>query len=84
MSNCAFCGGQLSTAGCTNPSCASKLTSMPSPMPFPDKPRGCICPPTCEQTCQSPTCPRKDHTHPDLKWTMGGDPGCGYDPGSGK
>lgn len=23
-------------------------------------PRGCICPPTAEQTCQSPTCPRKN------------------------
>lgn len=22
---------------------------------------GCICPPTAEQTCKSPTCPRKDH-----------------------
>lgn len=23
-------------------------------------PQGCICPPTSEQTCQSPTCPRKN------------------------
>lgn len=22
-------------------------------------PQGCICPPTAEQTCQNPTCPRK-------------------------
>ena len=22
-------------------------------------PRGCVCPPTCEQTCMSPTCPRQ-------------------------
>jgi len=22
-------------------------------------PQGCICPPTSEQTCQNPTCPRK-------------------------
>lgn len=28
------------------------------PWPFP--PPGCICPPTSEQTCQSPACPRKD------------------------
>jgi hypothetical protein len=23
------------------------------------QPQGCICPPTSEKTCQSPTCPRK-------------------------
>lgn len=23
-------------------------------------PPGCICPPTSEQTCESPTCPRKN------------------------
>ena len=23
-------------------------------------PQGCVCPPTAEQTCQSPTCPRKN------------------------
>ncbi len=23
-------------------------------------PQGCICPPTSEQTCQNPLCPRKD------------------------
>ena len=22
---------------------------------------GCICPPTSEKTCESPTCPRKNH-----------------------
>jgi NAD kinase len=25
----------------------------------PEPVRGCICPPTSEQTCMSPTCPRK-------------------------
>jgi len=25
-------------------------------------PQGCICPPTSEQTCQNPTCPRKPVT----------------------
>lgn len=25
------------------------------------KPRGCVCPPTSEQTCQGPLCPRKNH-----------------------
>lgn len=24
-------------------------------------PQGCICPPTSEQTCQNPTCPRKPY-----------------------
>lgn len=24
-------------------------------------PQGCICPPTSEQTCQNPACPRKAH-----------------------
>jgi len=27
--------------------------------PYYTQPRGCICPPTSEQTCQSTTCPRK-------------------------
>jgi hypothetical protein len=26
---------------------------------IPIAPPGCICPPTSEQTCQAPTCPRK-------------------------
>lgn len=43
----------------------SKLTprAPPQPMwqthPVQIHPPGCICPPTSEQTCQSPTCPRK-------------------------
>lgn len=24
-------------------------------------PAGCVCPPTSEKTCESPTCPRKNH-----------------------
>jgi hypothetical protein len=27
---------------------------------LPVQQQGCICPPTSEQTCQSPTCPRKN------------------------
>ena len=27
--------------------------------PYPLPPKGCICPPTSEQTCQSELCPRK-------------------------
>lgn len=29
------------------------------PSPVHVMPRGCICPPTSEQTCQNPNCPRK-------------------------
>lgn len=29
---------------------------VPPPMP---QPMGCICPPTSEQTCMNPLCPRK-------------------------
>lgn len=25
---------------------------------------GCICPPTSEQTCKNPACPRRDHSRP--------------------
>jgi hypothetical protein len=28
-------------------------------IPVTPAPRGCVCPPTSEQTCQSPVCPRK-------------------------
>jgi hypothetical protein len=27
--------------------------------PTPQQPMGCICPPTSEQTCMNPQCPRK-------------------------
>jgi hypothetical protein len=27
--------------------------------PTPQQPMGCICPPTSEQTCMNPLCPRK-------------------------
>ncbi len=59
--NCSKCGLPLNTAGeCTNWRCMP-----PTPITYP--PTGCICPPTSEQTCKSPTCPRQDHTHPDLE-----------------
>lgn len=29
--------------------------------PLPQVVRGCICPPTSEQTCQAPLCPRKGY-----------------------
>ena len=28
-------------------------------LPWPTAPQGCICPPTSEQTCMNPMCPRK-------------------------
>ena len=60
MAHCPQCGGSLNTAGeCTNYSCHLNMSSI---IPWPDTPKGCICPPTSEQTCQSPTCPRRDHT----------------------
>ncbi len=34
------------------------LALYPSPSPL----MGCICPPTSEQTCQNPVCPRKDNS----------------------
>lgn len=36
----------------------SKYTLPPSPSPT-LTPHGCICPPTSEQTCGNPLCPRK-------------------------
>ena len=35
-------------------------------------PQGCICPPTSEQTCQNPTCPRKPVTIKVRAGTAGG------------
>ncbi len=36
-----------------------------NPLPnAPATPRGCICPPTSEQTCQSEVCPRKAKEKP--------------------
>lgn len=29
---------------------------------IPDRPKGCICPPTSEKTCQSIMCPRKNYS----------------------
>ncbi len=67
--SCVTCGGPLNTAGeCSNWQCQ---TSRATPTVWREGPannvQGCICPPTSEQTCESPTCPRQDHTHPDLQ-----------------
>ena len=47
-------GGSCSFTNClNNPIYAATLN--------PTRQVGCICPPTSEQTCQSPICPRKNH-----------------------
>lgn len=50
--------GNPRPGGCT--ACNPGYTLPPSPVFYPNPPRGCICPPTSEQTCQSPTCPRRN------------------------
>ena len=69
---CRYCGSDLDTGGrCINSLCQEpSIGGGPGPL-TPPQPQGCICPPTSEQTCQNPMCPRKDNTHPDLKWTLG-------------
>jgi len=32
------------------------------------QPMGCICPPTSEQTCQNPQCPRKNRQKDEEQW----------------
>lgn len=43
--------------GCASRRTPGHLISISPPMPF--APQGCICPPSSEQTCMNPTCPRK-------------------------
>lgn len=38
---------------------ATPIYNLP-PQPY-IQPAGCICPPTSEKTCESPSCPRKNH-----------------------
>ena len=50
---CPVCGGGLpGTRPC---SCFQQ----PAIWHIPQEPKGCICPPTSEQTCQAADCPRK-------------------------
>ena len=35
-------------------------SSPPQPLNRPTTPTGCICPPTSEQTCEAPSCPRQN------------------------
>lgn len=55
------CG--MTTAGCMDTFCPMK--SSPGFQPHtvtwpPPTPVGCICPPTSEQTCENPYCPRQN------------------------
>jgi hypothetical protein len=59
MSVCITYPCRRTSAGC--PVCdppASLPPYIPAPSPV-FHPPGCICPPTSEKTCESPTCPRK-------------------------
>ncbi len=62
---CQFCGGSGSP---NSHSCVYCMPNDPHPLPdpnatfsapLPPAPVGCICPPTSEQTCQNPVCPRQ-------------------------
>jgi hypothetical protein len=53
------------SGGCTFADCPANTQhnytiSVPSMMPAPAAPMGCICPPTSEKTCENPSCPRKN------------------------
>lgn len=43
---------------CDPPALKPMYTTLPTPIFYP---QGCVCPPTSEKTCESPTCPRKNH-----------------------
>jgi hypothetical protein len=59
MSICLTYPCRRTAAGC--PLCdPGPITTLP-PAPVFHQP-GCICPPTSEKTCESPTCPRKNHS----------------------
>jgi hypothetical protein len=56
IENCGPCGNVL----CSQYGCMKQRYSQPSFAPvFSAPPQGCICPPTSEQTCQNPRCPRQ-------------------------
>lgn len=49
------------------PKCSQRTVSRIVPPPA-----GCICPPTSEQTCQNPTCPRRDPMGGERRSGLGG------------
>ncbi len=52
--NCGICGVKNFGRNQTTPTFCFPSTFGP--------PMGCICPPTSEKTCESPICPRKNHS----------------------
>jgi hypothetical protein len=60
---------------CPSPGCPYCRPENWRTMPVPLAPAGCICPPTSEQTCQSPTCPRKSHYRGNTWGGTGGNTG---------
>lgn len=58
MSICTKSNCGMTTSGCADLYCPMRHTIQQMPQPFQYLPPGCICPPTSEQTCKSPTCPR--------------------------
>ena len=60
---CSMPGCPMTTAGC--PRCLTGSFAQPNHGGYPPTTPplitvGCICPPTSEQTCQAPLCPRKN------------------------
>lgn len=54
------CG--LTSGGCSHFDCPQHRGVAPAHhWVVAQPPQGCICPPTSEQTCKSPTCPRQNH-----------------------
>jgi len=56
MTYCLYCGGPVDTGG-NCPTCSRWV--QPPPVRLEPTPKGCICPPTSEMTCQAANCPRR-------------------------
>jgi len=63
--NCTKWPCNMTAGGCFDPYCPKKTVQTPGtghPLVVPTIPsfavQGCICPPTSEQTCKNPACPR--------------------------
>ncbi len=60
LENCGPCGNVLcSVYGCIKQRLKLEWPEALHWYTIPSSPVGCICPPTSEQTCQNPVCPRK-------------------------
>jgi hypothetical protein len=78
MNVCCTFPCRRTSAGCPvcDPPALREMYVVPSAPTF--SPPGCICPPTSEKTCESPTCPRKNH----LRGIGYGTPGMTAGPGN--